>query len=164
HQQIAKRFLLLLVSAAVSYPDRGRNMQIAHYLLHLFNAFSQADAFKSSSDGHPPLEILPNHFALSALPLQIADGSQVPPFPSGVAGAHGGPDLVQRGSRVLGESDSDGVGAVIHDDGSGGWLALEDRAGVEFDLLRCKARPRRNDRIDIHHDGGTADCVLYTVL
>jgi hypothetical protein len=73
-------------------------------------------------------------------------------------------DVVERGARVLGKTDADGIGAVVDDDRRGGRLTLQDGAGVEFDFLGGETGAGGYDGIDAHDDGGTADGVLDAVL
>ena len=128
------------------------------------HALAQAHAFKAAGDGDAPLQILADDFGLAGFILKIRKRTERRGLAGGTAGDHGVADLIQRRARVFGKAHANGVGAVVHHHRRGRRLALQDRAGIEFDFLRSEARARGDHRIDIHHDRGSADGVLDAVL
>ena len=163
-QKIAERFLLLLVGAAVNDANRSRNVQIRHGLLHQLDALAQAHAFEAARNGHTPLQVLANDLGLAGFILKIRQRAERRGLAGRAAGDQSVPDLVQGRACVVGEAHANGVGVVVHHHWRSRRLTLQDRAGVELDLLGSEAGPRGDDGIDIHHNRGSADGVLDAVL
>src|ERR1700719_5228504 len=82
--------------------------------------------------------------------LEAAEGGRV----ASGAGQQRVAHAVERGAALFGESDANGVKAVIQDDGSGGGFAFEDGSGINGHFVEGEAGARGDDRIHLKGYGG----------
>ena len=146
-QQILERLLLFRVGSAVHDADGGRNVQFGHGLLHCFYSLSQAYAFKTPRHRDVALQILAANFGLAGFVLKFRQRTERRGFAGRTAGEHGVADLIERRARTLRKAHPDGIGTVVDHHRSSRGLALQDRAGIQFNFLRRETRsgPRPPD-------------------
>ena len=69
--QVVKRFLLLLIRAAVFHADSRRNFQLVDGLLNGSNSRAQVQSFEACGNFNVPLQVFPQNFSLTRQFLNI---------------------------------------------------------------------------------------------
>src|SRR5258708_2475391 len=162
HQQIAERFLLFLVHAAVFDADRGRQVKIVNGLLHGSDAGAKIHAFQARGDLNEALQILPANFRLAGIRGYGGQRAECGSVSRG-ASQQGIAHAIEGGTILLGEANANGVGAIVQDDGRRGRLTFQNGHCVRGYFFRGETRPCSYSGVHLKRYRWTTDGVLNAV-
>ena len=139
-------------------------MHAGDRLLHRLHALAEADAFETAGHRDVPLQILAADFGLAGFDPEIA-----PPNPASRFFRWKLMIIVFGSGRATSARSSGKRTRIVYerpvdDHRRGGGLALQNRAGIQFDFLRRETGARGDHRIHVHHERRAADGVLDAVL
>src|SRR5260370_30846219 len=157
--QIVKRFLLLLVQATVLDADGSGQMEIVDSLLNGSDATAKIRALQASGDLNNTLKILSPNFRLPRFRDERGQRAERGRAAGGT-GDQGIAHAVEGRTALLGKTDTNGIRAIIENDGGRRRFAFQNGGGVQCDFLRREPGAGSDSGIYLVCDGRTAGGVL----